>query len=175
MGMMAMGSVLDSCNLLTGNNADGPLVSNPLSPRAPHFQGKAKSVIFLHMAGAPSQLEMFDYKPELQKMDGLDCPDSFIQGKKFAFIRGVPKLLGPQANFKQYGQSGLWLSDNLPHFQQVIDDVTILKAVNTDQFNHAPAQLLMHCGTPRLGRPSMGSWVTYGLGSENSNLPGFVV
>ena len=156
-------------------NADGSLVSNPLSPRAPHFQGKAKSVIFLHMAGAPSQLEMFDYKPELQKMDGLDCPDSFIQGKKFAFIRGVPKLLGPQTNFKQYGQSGLWLSDNIPHFQQVIDDVTILKAVNTDQFNHAPAQLLMHCGTPRLGRPSMGSWVTYGLGSENSNLPGFVV
>jgi len=175
MGMMALGSVLDSCNLFSGNNADGSLVSNPLSPRSPHFQGKAKSVIFLHMAGAPSQLEMFDYKPELQKMDGMDCPDSFIQGKKFAFIRGVPKLLGPQANFKQYGQSGLWLSDNLPHFQQVIDDVSILKAVNTDQFNHAPAQLLMHCGTPRLGRPSMGSWVTYGLGSENSNLPGFVV
>lgn len=174
MGMMALGSILDSCNLFSGNN-DNPLAANPLMARAPHFAGKAKSVIFLHMAGAPSQLEMFDYKPELQKMDGMDCPESFIKGKKFAFIRGVPKLLGPQTQFKQYGESGLWLSDNLPHFKQVIDDVSLLKAVNTDQFNHAPAQLLMHCGTPRLGRPSMGSWVTYGLGTENSNLPGFVV
>jgi len=173
MGMMALGSLLDGCNLFSNDNT--ALASNPLMAKAPHFAGKAKSVIFLHMAGAPSQLEMFDYKPELQKMDGMDCPDSFIKGKKFAFIRGVPKLLGPQTEFKQYGQSGLWLSDNIPHFQQVIDDVTILKAVNTDQFNHAPAQLLMHCGTPRLGRPSMGSWVTYGLGTENSNLPGFVV
>jgi hypothetical protein len=175
MGLMGLGSLMDSCNLFGGDVTEQVNSKNPLQPKAPHFQGKAKSVIFLHMAGAPSQLEMFDYKPELQKMDGLDCPDSFIQGKKFAFIRGVPKLLGPQANFKQYGESGLWLSDNLPHFSQVIDDVSILKAVNTDQFNHAPAQLLMHCGTARLGRPSIGSWVTYGLGSENSNLPGFVV
>jgi hypothetical protein len=173
MGMMALGSFLDSCNLFS--KTDNPLASNPLMAKAPHFAGKAKSVIFLHMAGAPSQLEMFDYKPELQKMDGMDCPESFIKGKKFAFIRGVPKLLGPQTQFKQYGESGLWLSDNLPHFNQVIDNVSLLKAVNTDQFNHAPAQLLMHCGTPRLGRPSMGSWVTYGLGTENSNLPGFVV
>jgi Protein of unknown function (DUF1501) len=174
MGMMALGSILDGCNLFT-SKTDNPLATNPLMAKAPHFAGKAKSVIFLHMAGAPSQLEMFDYKPELQKMDGMDCPESFIKGKKFAFIRGVPKLLGPQTQFKQYGESGLWLSDNLPHFKQVIDDVSLLKAVNTDQFNHAPAQLLMHCGTPRLGRPSMGSWVTYGLGTENSNLPGFVV
>jgi hypothetical protein len=108
-------------------------------------------------------------------MHGQDCPPSFIEGKKFAFIRGVPTLLGPQAKFAQYGQSGLWLSDNLPHFQTMADDVSILKAVNTDQFNHAPAQLLMHTGSARLGRPSMGSWVTYGLGSENSNLPGFMV
>lgn len=174
-GMMALGSLLDSCNLFSANEKQDRNNLNPLQSKAPHFQGKAKSVIFLHMAGAPSQLEMFDFKPELQKMDGQDCPDSFIQGKKFAFIRGVPKLLGPQASFKQYGESGLWLSDNLPHFSQVIDDVCILKAVNTDQFNHAPAQLLMHCGSARLGRPSMGAWVTYGLGSENSNLPGYVV
>ena len=173
-GMMALGSILDSCNLFS-DKSDASSLSNPLNPKTPHFQGKAKSVIFLHMAGAPSQLELFDYKPELQKMDGLDCPDSFIQGKKFAFIRGVPKLLGPQAQFKQYGQSGIWLSDNLPHFTKVIDDVTVLKAVHTDQFNHAPAQLLMHTGTARLGRPSMGAWATYGLGSENDNLPGFVV
>lgn len=174
-GIMALGSILDGCNFFTDKNDDGNLLSNPLSPKAPHFQGKAKSVIFLHMAGAPSQLELFDYKPELQKMDGMDCPDSFIQGKKFAFIRGVPKLLGPQSQFKQYGESGIWLSDNLPHFRQVVDEVSILKAVNTDQFNHAPAQLLMHTGTARLGRPSLGAWTTYGLGSENNNLPGFVV
>ena len=175
MGLMAFGSMLQGCDFFGNHSQAHTLNNNPLQPKAPHFQSKAKSVIFLHMAGAPSQLEMFDYKPELEKMNGQPCPDSFIQGKKFAFIRGVPTLLGPQTQYKQYGQSGLWLSDNLPHFHQVIDDVSILKAVNTDQFNHAPAQLLMHCGTPRLGRPSMGSWVTYGLGSENSNLPGFVV
>lgn len=174
LGMMALGGLLGGCDFLS-NSGNSPVATNPLLPKIPHFAAKAKSVIFLHMAGAPSQLEMFDYKPELQKMDGQDCPDSFIQGKKFAFIRGVPKLLGPQTNFNQCGESGLWLSDNLPHFKNVIDDVTILKAVNTDQFNHAPAQLLMHTGTARLGRPSMGSWVTYGLGSENNNLPGFVV
>jgi hypothetical protein len=177
-GMMALGSFLQGCDLFGGKKnsaAAGFDVNNPLIPKAPHFPAKAKSVIFLHMAGAPSQLELFDYKPVLQKMHGQDCPQSFIEGKKFAFIRGVPTLLGPQAKFAQYGKSGLWLSDNLPHFQTMADDVSILKAVNTDQFNHAPAQLLMHTGSARLGRPSMGSWVTYGLGSENSNLPGFMV
>lgn len=177
-GMMALGSFLQGCNLFGSkkNSAAAAFdVNNPLIPKAPHFPAKAKSVIFLHMAGAPSQLELFDYKPVLQKMHGQDCPPSFIEGKKFAFIRGAPTLLGPQAKFAQYGKSGLWLSDNLPHFQTMADDVSILKAVNTDQFNHAPAQLLMHTGSARLGRPSMGSWVTYGLGSENSNLPGFMV
>ncbi|MEY3350049.1 MAG: hypothetical protein RIQ50_160, partial [Bacteroidota bacterium] len=173
MGAMALGSLLEGCGLFSSK--DEFSITNPLHVKAPQFPGKAKSVIFLHMAGAPSQLELFDYKPELVKMDGLPCPESFLNGKKFAFIRGVPSLLGPQTSFKQYGESGAWLSDNLPEFRKVIDDVCLLKAVNTDQFNHAPAQLLMHCGTARLGRPSMGSWVTYGLGTENSNLPGFVV
>jgi hypothetical protein len=127
------------------------------------------------MAGAPSQLELFDYKPELQKLDGQDCPPSLLEGKRFAFIRGVPKMLGPQARFAQHGQSRLWLSEHLPHLSTVADELTILKAMTTDQFNHAPAQLLVHTGSARLGRPSMGSWVTYGLGSENENLPGFVV
>lgn len=149
--------------------------SNPLGVKPPHFFGKAKSVIYIHMAGAPSQLEMFSYKPELAKLDGLDCPPSLIEGKKFAFIRGIPKMLGPQAQFKQHGQSGLWLSDNLPHLSTVADDIAMLHAVTTDQFNHAPAQLLMHTGSARLGRPSLGAWVTYGLGSENKNLPGYVV
>ena len=176
MGMLALGSLLDGCNFFGGDMGNHSIShANPLAAKASPLPGKAKSVIFLHMAGAPSQLEMFDYKPALQKMDGMDCPDSFIQGKKFAFIRGVPKLLGPQAEFKQFGESGIWLSNHMPYFPSVVDDVAILKAVSTDQFNHAPAQLLMHCGTARLGRPSMGSWVTYGLGTENSNLPGFVV
>jgi len=127
------------------------------------------------MAGAPSQLELFDYKPELQKLHDKACPPSLLEGKKFAFIRGVPKMLGPQANFKQRGQSGAWISDLLPHLSEVADEITFLKAIHTDQFNHAPAQLFMHTGTPRVGRPSIGSWVTYGLGSENENLPGFMV
>lgn len=180
LGMMGLGSLLGSCDWLGSKsipsaNAVSFDPVNPMAPRTPHFTPKAKSVIYLHMAGAPSQLELFDYKPELQKLDGQECPASFLQGKKFAFIRGVPKLLGTQAPFRQYGESGLWISDLLPHFQTIADEVTIVKTVTTDQFNHGPAQLLMHCGSPRLGRPSMGSWVTYGLGSENGNLPGFIV
>jgi hypothetical protein len=117
--------------------------ANPLAPKSPMFPGRAKSVIYLHMAGAPSQLETFSYKPELAKLDGQDCPPSLLEGKKFAFIRGVPKMLGPQAKFRQHGRSGLWLSENLPHLSTVVDDMAILNAVTTDQFNHAPAQLLM--------------------------------
>ncbi|WP_395804830.1 DUF1501 domain-containing protein [Daejeonella sp.] len=175
-GALALGSLLGSCGTnSTDSSASLFDASNPLAPRAPMFPGKAKSVIYLHMAGAPSQLELFSYKPELAKLDGQDCPQSLLEGKKFAFIRGVPKMLGPQAKFKQYGQSGLWLSDNLPHLSTVADDIAMLNAVTTDQFNHAPAQLLMQTGSARLGRPSIGSWVTYGMGSENKNLPGFVV
>lgn len=148
---------------------------NPMHPKPPHFPGKVKSVIYIHMAGAPSQLELFEYKPELHKLDGKECPPSLMEGKRFAFIRGVPKMLGPQANFRQHGDSGAWISNYLPHLSTIADELTFLKAVHTDQFNHAPAQLLMQTGAPRLGRPSMGSWVTYGLGSENANLPGFVV
>jgi hypothetical protein len=175
-GALALGSLLGSCGTQS-SDASGSLfdASNPLAPRSPMFPGKAKSVIYLHMAGAPSQLELFSFKPELAKLDGQDCPQSLLEGKKFAFIRGVPKMLGPQAKFKQYGQSGLWLSDNLPHLSTVADDIAMLNAVTTDQFNHAPAQLLMQTGSARLGRPSIGSWVTYGMGSENKNLPGFVV
>ncbi len=175
LGALAMSSVLWNC----GDRgpipeADG-LRANPMAPRPPHFPGRVKSVIYLHMAGAPSQLELFDYKPELHKLNGKDCPPSFLDGKRFAFIRGVPKMLGPQAVFRQHGQSGAWISDYLPHLSRVADEISFLKAVETDQFNHAPAQLLMHTGGARLGRPSIGAWATYGLGTENSNLPGFVV
>lgn len=177
LGALALGSLLgcgksDSSAPLENNYFDA---TNPLASKSPMFTGKAKSVIFIHMAGAPSQFELFSYKPELAKLDGLDCPQSLLEGKRFAFIRGVPKMLGPQAKFKQHGQSGLWLSEHLPHLSTVADEIAMLNAVTTDQFNHAPAQLLMHSGSARQGRPSLGSWVTYGLGSENKNLPGFVV
>jgi hypothetical protein len=176
LGALGIGYLLGSCGI---KNKPAPGISfdpvHPLLPKAPPMFARAKSVIYLHMAGAPSQLELFDYKPELLKMDGQDCPPSLLEGKNFAFIRGVPKMLGPQAKFAQRGESGAWISDHLPHLATVADEVTFLKAVTTDQFNHAPAQLLMHTGSARLGRPSMGSWVTYGLGTENQNLPGFVV
>ena len=176
LGSLALGSLFYNCDSKPSSIANTFFdATNPLAPKPPMFPGKAKSVIYIHMAGAPSQLELFSYKPELSKLDGQDCPPSLLEGKKFAFIRGVPKMLGPQANFRQHGKSGLWLSDNLPHLSTVVDEMAILNAVTTDQFNHAPAQLLMHTGTARLGRPSLGSWVTYGLGSENKNLPGFVV
>ncbi|HRI14588.1 MAG TPA: DUF1501 domain-containing protein [Verrucomicrobiota bacterium] len=147
----------------------------PLTPVAPHHHPKAKRVIFLHMAGAPSHLELFDYKPELAKHDGQDCPESFLKGKRFAFIQGVPKLLGSQFPFERHGQSGAWVSNRLPHFSQLVDEVCFLKGMHTEQFNHAPAQLAMHTGYSTLGYPSMGAWVTYGLGSESENLPGFIV
>lgn len=174
LGSLALGSLV-GCSSKPAVSNDLFSTAHPLLPKAPHFPGRAKSVIYLHMAGAPSQLDLFDYKPELAKMSGQLCPPSFLEGKKFAFIRGVPKMLGPQASFKQHGQSGAWVSENLPHIASIADEITFLKAMQTDQFNHAPAQLLLHTGSPRLGRPSMGSWVTYGLGSENSNLPGYVV
>lgn len=177
-GGLALGSFLQSCspNSIPKNNySTGDRTLNPLAPLAPPFAPKVKSVIYLHMVGAPSQLEMFDYKPELQKLHNQKCPKSLLEGKKFAFIRGEPTMLGPQASFSQAGESGNWISEYLPHFKKVIDDVAFLKAVHTDQFNHGPAQLLMHTGSARFGRPSLGSWATYGLGTENQNLPGFVV
>lgn len=176
LGALAMGALL-GCNDRSSSPAS-PVAfdpAHPMLPKAPPFPGRAKSVIYLHMAGAPSQLELFDYKPELMKMDGQDCPPSLLEGKRFAFIRGVPKMLGPQAKFAQHGQSGMWVSEYMPHLATIVDELGFLKAVTTDQFNHAPAQLLVHTGSPRLGRPSIGSWVTYGLGTENQDLPGFVV
>jgi hypothetical protein len=136
---------------------------------------KAKSIIYLHMAGSPSQLELFENKPELTKFHGKDCPKEYLEGKRFAFIKGTPKMLGPVFDYKQHGQSGQWVSELLPGISSIIDDVCIIRSMHTDQFNHSPAQLLLHTGNPLLGYPSMGSWVTYGLGSENENLPGFVV
>lgn len=145
--------------------------SSPVS----HFAPRAKRVIYLHMIGAPSQLELFEYKPELRKLDGELCPQSFLEGKQFAFIQGTPRMLGPQFEFSQHGQAGHWISDRLPHFAQVADEVSFIRTLQTDQFNHGPAQLRVHTGQARMGYPSIGSWVTWGLGSENADLPGFMV
>jgi len=140
-----------------------------------HFPAKAKRVIYIHLAGAPSHLETFDFKPELAKLDGKPCPDSFLKGKRFAFIKGVPNMLGPQSQFAQHGQSGAWVSEDLPNLARAVDDICFIKSMWTEQFNHAPAQLMLQTGSQLKGRPSVGSWVFYGLGTENQDLPGFIV
>lgn len=140
--------------------SQGDALANPLAPKQPPFTPKAKSVIYLHMAGSPSQLELFDSKPELQKFDGQDCPRSLLEGKRFAFIKGVPKLLGTPYKFKRHGQAGQWISELLPHFTKIIDDVAVIRSMKTDQFNHAPAQLLLHTGNQRLGHAALGAWAT---------------
>ncbi len=170
LGALALGSLLSDCSTASGN-----VVNNPLEAKIPLFNSKIRSVIYLHKAGSPSQLELFDYKPALTKIHGQDCPQSFLEGKTFAFIRGVPKMLGQQAAFSQHGQSGAWISEHLPHFQQLADEVCFIKSMHTDQFNHGPAQLLMQTGSARVGRPGMGAWVSYGLGTLNQNLPAYMV
>lgn len=153
----------------------GDMAANPLAPKPPMIAPRAKRVIYLHMAGSPSQLELFEHKPELNKLHLQDCPQSFLEGKRFAFIKGVPKILAGQFAFQQHGQSGQWISELLPHFASVVDKACVIRTMQTDQFNHAPSQLFLHTGTPRLGNPSLGAWITYGLGSVNEDLPGFVV
>lgn len=148
---------------------------DPLAPKKPHFAPKAKRVIHLFMAGAPSQLDLFDYKPELAKLEGKPIPPSVIGGQRYAFIRPDAAVLGPRFSFKKYGQSGAELSEMLPHLAEIADDICIIRSVKTDQFNHAPAQILFNTGFAQPGRPSMGSWVTYGLGAETRDLPAFVV
>ena len=172
----ALGLGAIALSSLLGRNAFAApaAATNPLAARLPHFAPKAKRIIYLHLTGSPPNLDLFDYKPELVKRDGQDCPDDFIKGKKFAFTAGKPKLMGSPRTFAQYGRSGHWMSDAIPHLHTVADDLCIIHSMNTDQFNHAPAELLLLTGSPRAGRPSLGSWVTYGLGTENQNLPGFV-
>jgi len=165
----------------------GGIALNGLLPRAladasakvatssKHHPAKARRVIYIHLAGAPSHLEMFDYKPELAKRDGQPCPDSFLKGKRFAFIKGVPNMLGPQCAFSQHGESGVWVSEHLPNLATQVDDMCFVRSMWTEQFNHAPAQLMMQTGFQIKGRPSFGSWAFYGLGTENQSLPGFVV
>ena len=149
------------------------------APPLAHFAPKAKSVIYFHLVGAPSHLDLFDYKPELQKRDGELCPKEMFEGKQLAFIRSRPTLLGtskdPKFNFRLCGQSGIQISDLLPNLQTCADEMCFIRTLHTDQFNHAPAQMFMQTGFERFGRPSLGAWANYGLGSMNKDLPGFVV
>ncbi|MDA1016422.1 MAG: DUF1501 domain-containing protein [Planctomycetota bacterium] len=169
LGGIALGS------MLADSSTAAPKVIDPLAERPPHFAPKAKRVIYLHMTGSPPNLDIWDHKPELVKRSGQDCPDEFIKGRRFAFTSGVPKLMGTPRKFAQRGKSGVWMSDAVPKLHEVADEMCVIHSMNTDQFNHAPAELLIYTGSPRSGRPSMGSWVTYGLGTENQDLPGFVV
>lgn len=166
---------LKECSVGLGGLALASLGARAESQREAHLPARAKRVIYLHMAGSPSQLDLFDYKPELIKRNGEKCPKEFFEGQQFAFIREHPVLLGTPHKFQQHGQNGAWISDLLPGIASKVDDLTIVKSLYTDQFNHAPAQLYLHTGSPRLGNASLGSWCSYGLGSENENLPGFVV
>lgn len=148
---------------------------NPLAPKQPHYKPKAKRVIYLFMAGAPSHLELFDYKPQLAKFDGTLPPPDLLKGYRAAFINPSSKLLGPKFKFAKHGKSAGELSELLPHLAEVVDDIAIVRSLTTDAFNHAPGQILMNTGSQQFGRPSMGAWVTYGLGSEAQDLPGFIV
>lgn len=168
-GMMALGS------LLGGQKSSLASAGGPLAVRQSHHQPRAKAVIFMFMAGGPSQLDLFTDKPTLRKLHGEAPPASFLNGKRFAFLKGTEKLLASPRRFRRYGECGQELSDLLPHHQQIVDDVCWLHGMRTDVFNHGPAKLFVNTGSPQPGRPSMGSWVTYGIGSESSSLPGFVV
>src|SRR5712691_8655316 len=169
---------LQQCGVGLGAMALGQLLSaseNPLAPKKPHFAPKAKSVIFLFMAGAPSHLELFDYKPQLAKFDGTLPPPDLIKGYRAAFINPSSKLLGPKFKFARHGKSAAELSELLPHLAGVVDDIAIVKSMVTDAFNHAPGQIMMNTGAQQFGRPSLGAWTMYGLGSEAQDLPGFIV
>jgi hypothetical protein len=173
-GMGIGGAALGSLLLRDGFGRDVEAdKSSPLP--ATHFPPRAKNVIFLHMVGAPSHLDLFEPKPTLNEHDGQLCPEEYLEGQRFAFLRGHPKLLGTRFAFHPRGESGLPLSEVLPHLATVADELCLFKTIHTDQFNHAPAQLFLQTGFQRFGRPSLGSWVSYGLGSENENLPAFVV
>ncbi|HEY2953592.1 MAG TPA: DUF1501 domain-containing protein [Verrucomicrobiae bacterium] len=174
LGSIALASLLAERKV---SGADTAALTNPMAPKPPHFGPRAKNIIYLFMAGGPSQLELFDYKPKLIDLNGQPIPQSYIEGKRFAFMGSShgTKLLGTRRAFRQHGQNGMWVSEMFPHTATIVDDVSFVMSCATNLFNHAPAKLFMNTGSGQFGRPSMGSWVTYGLGSESQDLPGFVV
>ncbi len=171
-GKIALASLLSNGASRAAFGAAAPSV---MSPRMPHHAPRAKAVIHLFMAGAPSHLDLFDPKPELAKLEGKPLPASIIGGQRYAFIRPDAAVLGPRFKFSRHGQSGADVADVLPHLGRIVDDVCILRSVKTDQFNHAPAQIFLNTGFSQPGRPSIGSWVTYGLGAASQELPAFIV
>jgi len=172
-GSMALASLLHEDALRASPSA------MPGTMKKPHFTPRAKAVIYLFMAGGPSQLELFDYKPKLQALHNKPIPDEFIKGKRFAFMdtftKEKPKLLGTVRKFARHGKYGTWVSECLPHTAGIVDDLSIVRSLATNVFNHGPAKVFVNTGSPQFGRPSMGSWVTYGIGSASKDLPGFVV
>ena len=176
LGGIALGELLGGGRLGAAPNDGDP---SPLAPKDPHFHPRVKRVVYLFMAGAPSQFETWLWRPKLKELDGRRTPDSFLEGKRFAFMERFtkerPKLLGPQREFRRHGESGTWVSEVFPHMASIVDDLAIVHSLRTENFNHAPAKLFFNTGSTRFGRPSMGSWITYGLGSEAQNLPAFVV
>jgi hypothetical protein len=175
LGAMALGELLSQDQLLQAATRTSGTSDNPLAPQRPHHTARAKNVIFLFMAGGPSQLELFDPKPKLQSLDSQVIPESYVANKRFAFIKKDAKLLGTRRKFSQHGQSGQTISELLPHLATIADDISIVRSMKTDVFNHGPAKFFLNTGHERFGRPAMGSWVTYGIGSEANDLPGFVV
>ncbi|MFI5457225.1 MAG: DUF1501 domain-containing protein [Isosphaerales bacterium] len=173
LGAIALGQLMQQEGYAAGSTQ--PSLANSLAPKAPHHAAKAKRVLFLFMAGAPSHLELFDYKPQLARFNGTLPPPELIKDYRAAFIKPSSKLLGPKFKFARHGQSGTELSELLPHLATVVDDLAVVKGMTTDAFNHAPGQILMSTGSQIFGRPSMGAWACYGLGSESQDLPGFIV
>ncbi len=173
LGAASLHQLIGSAEASSEDNEDG--LGDPLAIRKPHFEPKAKAVIQLFMAGAPSQLELFDNKPTLTELAGKPLPPSVIGDQRYAFIQPDAAVLGPQFDFAKHGQSGAEISSALPHLASIADDICLIRSMHTDQFNHAPAQLLMNTGFSQPGRPSLGSWLLYGLGSETKELPSFVV
>src|SRR4051794_40293513 len=171
-GLLALASMLKENGLL----AEAPDAANPLAPHAPQFAPKARACICIYLEGAPSQLDLFDPKPKLNDLHGQALPESFTRNVRFAFIqKETARILGSPRKFRPHGQSGLVLSDYLPHLATCADDIAMIRSMHTEAFNHHPGQLLMNCGSTMFGRPSMGAWINYGLGSESRNLPGYVV
>jgi uncharacterized protein (DUF1501 family) len=171
LGGIALASMLNQAR------GAGDATAGPLAPKPTHFPARAKNIIYLFMAGGPSQLELFDYKPKLAELNGQPIPQSFIEGKRFAFMDSShgTRLMGTRRQFAEHGRSGMWVSELFPHTARIVDDLTMVKSCQATLFNHAPAKLFMNTGSGQFGRPSMGSWLNYGLGSECQDLPGFVV
>ncbi len=169
LGSMALQSLMGKAGAATAAGA------GPMAPRAAPHSAKAKAIIYLHMSGAPPALDLFDWKPELKRLNMQPCPETFLKGQRFAFIKGTPKMLGSPYNFKQHGQAGAWFSELLPHTASIADDLCVVNSMYTEAINHGPGVTFLQTGTQIAGRPSMGAWLSYGLGQDNANLPSFVV